>query len=132
MTENAYIEALRKTKTSDTKMILSPKRQLVEHQNKRCYLCEKSLDNMTCYFEVVEGPDMVIGVVSKEQRALCPPCRFSLGKNPVKQVKKAKDIKAKKDKEKKAKDDELNLFKELNLRKAKRKGYDEFEEDEEF
>ena len=51
-------------------------------------MCEKSLGNEICNFGEVEGPDMVTGKVSKELRAICPHCYFSLGKNPVKVSKK--------------------------------------------
>lgn len=124
MIENDYINVLRKSKTNNVKIALSPRRQIVEKQHKRCYICEKSLSNMTCYFEIVEGPDMKTGVVSKELRALCPSCRFSLGKNPVKKSGKReteKEIKERKQKEKKQEQEEINLFRELRLQEVKKK-----------
>ncbi|MFH1503412.1 MAG: hypothetical protein ABIE36_02030 [Candidatus Diapherotrites archaeon] len=127
MANNAYVDALRNSKTSDTKMILSPKRQIVENQKGKCYVCEKTLGNAMCYFSVVEGPDMNTGINSKELRAICPSCYFSLGKNPVKQEKKSMDSEKEKTKakEKKAEEEELNLFKELKLkRNSKDEMYD--------
>ena len=116
MATNSYIDALKNSKTSDTKMILSPRRQIVEHQKRRCYICEKTLENITCYFSVVEGPDMENGINSKELRALCPPCLFALGKNPIKQVRKSRELSKEKEKAKKSEDEEEKLFKELNLK----------------
>jgi hypothetical protein len=127
MEANSYIDALRNSKTSDTKMILSPRRQIVEKQKRRCYMCEKTLENVTCYFGIVEGPDMNTGINSKELRAICPPCFFALGKEPIKQVKKQKDVKVEKAKQKKAEDEEENLFKELKLKhNTKDEMYDEW------
>jgi hypothetical protein len=114
---NEYVDALR-GKEKDTKTILSPKRQIVENQKGRCYMCEKSLGTAMCYFAEVEGPDLNTGIQSKSMRALCPPCFFALGKNPVKQLKKAKDADREKAKakEKKEEEEEVNLFKELKLK----------------
>ena len=113
-----YIDALKKSKVSDTKTILSPKRQIVENQKGRCFMCEKSLGNAMCYFADVQGPNMNTGINSKEMRAICPPCFFALGKEPIKQLKKTKDAEKEKTKakEKKAEDEEEDLFKELKLK----------------
>jgi hypothetical protein len=60
-------------------------------------------------------------------RAICPPCFFALGKEPIKQVKKQKDVKVEKAKQKKAEDEEENLFKELKLKhNTKDEMYDEW------
>lgn len=129
MEPNSYLDALRNSKTSDTQMRLSPRRQIVEHQKRRCYMCEKSLENVTCYFAIVEGPDMETGINSKELRAICPSCTFSLGKEPVKQNKKIKDMDREKEraKQKKSEDEEENLFKELKLKhNTKDEMYDEW------
>jgi hypothetical protein len=129
MEPNSYMDALRNSKTSDTQMRLSPRRQIVERQKRRCYMCEKSLENVTCYFSIVEGPDMETGINSKELRAICPSCTFSLGKDPVKQAKKSKDVEREKEKakQKKSEDEEANLFKELKLKhNTKDEMYDEF------
>ncbi len=127
MAANAYVDALRNSKTSNTKMILSPKRQIVEHQKERCYMCEKSLGNIMCYFAVIEGPDVNTGINSKELRAICPPCYFGLGENPVKQVKKMRDVTKEKEKEKRAQEEEEKLFKDLRLKhNTKDEMYDEW------
>ncbi|MGY4884581.1 MAG: hypothetical protein ACP5NZ_03310 [Nanobdellota archaeon] len=114
---NTYVDALR-GKEKDTKTILSPKRQIVERQKGRCYMCERNLGNAMCYFAEVQGPDMDTGINSNEMRAICPPCFFALGKNPVKQARKSKDSEKErsKAKEKKQEEEELNLFKELKLK----------------
>jgi hypothetical protein len=114
---NTYIDALR-GKEKNTKTILSPKRQIVKDQKERCYMCEKSLGNEMCYFAEIEGPDMNTGLSSKGMRAICASCSFSLGKNPVKEVKKSREIERErtKVKEKKAEEEETNLFKELKLK----------------
>ena len=116
---NTYVDALR-GKEKNTKTILSPKRQIVKDQKERCYLCEKSLGNAMCYFAEVEGPDMNTGLPGKGMRALCSVCFLNLGKNPVKQSRKFKDVekdkKKEKEKEKKAEEEEINLFKELKLK----------------
>ena len=89
---NTYVDALRNSKVSDTKTILSPKRQVVKEQKERCYMCEKSLGNAMCYFAEIQGPDMNTGIQSKSMRAICATCSFALGKDPVKQAKKSKDV----------------------------------------
>ena len=118
MESNSYLDALRSSKTSDTPMRLSPRRQIVEKQKRRCYMCEKTLENITCYFSVVEGPDMNTGINSKELRAICPSCFFALKENPVKEVKRSKDAEREKEKakQKKQEEEEINLFKELKLK----------------
>lgn len=114
---NNYVDVLR-GKEKNTKTILSPKRQIVKDQKERCYMCEKSLGNAMCYFAEVEGPDMNTGLPSKGMRALCSVCFLNLGKNPVKQSRKSKDVEKEKtkEKEKKQEEEEVNLFKELKLR----------------
>jgi hypothetical protein len=115
---NSYVDALRNSKVSDTKTILSPKRQVVKDQKERCYMCEKSLGNAMCYFAEIQGPDMNTGLPSKGTRAICATCSFALGKDPVKLVKKTRDSEREKvkAKEKKEEDEEVNLFKELKLK----------------
>lgn len=127
---NAYVDALRTSKTNDTKTILSPKRQIVKDQRERCYMCEKSLGNAMCYFAEVQGPDMNTGLPSNGMRAICSTCFFALGKNPVKQVKKSKDVEREKTKakEKKEEEEETNLFKELKLKhNTKDEMYDQWD-----
>ena len=124
---NTYVDALRNSKVSDTKTILSPKRQVVKEQKERCYMCEKSLGNAMCYFAEIQGPDMNTGIQSKSMRAICASCSFSLGKDPVKQVKKVRDLTKEKAKEKKAEEEEVNLFKELKLKhNSKDEMYDQW------
>lgn len=115
---NAYVDALRDSGTSNTKTILSPKRQVVKDQKERCYMCEKSLGNAMCYFAEINGPDMNTGLPGKEMRAVCSTCFFALGKNPVKESKKTKTIDSEKEKvkQKRAEAEEQNLFKELKLK----------------
>lgn len=115
---NAYVDALKGSKVSNTKTILSPKRQVVKDQKERCYMCEKSLGNAMCYFAEIQGPDMNTGIQSKSMRAICATCSFALGKDPVKVVKKSRDSERErtKAKEKKAEEEEVNLFKELKLK----------------
>jgi len=114
---NSYVDVLR-GKENNTKTILSPKRQIVKEQKERCYMCEKSLGNAMCYFAEIEGPDMNTGIQSKSMRAICATCSFALGKDPVKQVRKIKDVEKEKTKakEKKSEEEEVNLFKELKLK----------------
>jgi hypothetical protein len=130
MEANSYVDALRNSKTSDTQMRLSPRRQIVEKQKRRCYMCEKTLENITCYFTIVEGPDMITGINSKELRAICPNCFFALGKDPVKEIKKSKDSEREKERAKQKKseeEEEQNLFKELKLKhNTKDEMYDEW------
>jgi len=124
---NSYIDALRNSKISNTKTILSPKRQVVKDQKERCYMCEKSLGSAMCYFAEIQGPDLNTGLNSKGTRALCSSCFFQLGENPVKEVKKMRDITKEKAKEKKAEEEEINLFKELKLKhNTKDEMYDEW------
>ena len=124
---NPYIDALRNSKISNTKTILSPKRQIVKDQKEKCYMCEKSLGNEMCYFAEIQGPDLNTGVQSKSMRAVCPSCSFALGENPVKEVKKIRDLIKEKAKEKKAEEEEINLFKELKLKhNTKDEMYDEW------
>jgi hypothetical protein len=126
---NNYVEALRNSKVSDTKTILSPKRQIVKEQKERCYMCEKSLGNAMCYFAEIEGPDMNTGIQSKGTRAICATCSFGLGKNPVKVVKRSRDSEKErvKAKEKKSEEEEVNLFKELKLKhNSKDEMYDQW------
>lgn len=119
---NAYVDALRNSKTSNVKTILSPKRQIVKDQKERCYMCEKNLGSAMCYFSEIEGPDMNTGLPGKSTRAICSSCFFSLGKNPIKQTKK-KDLTKEKEnlKEKQQEEKEVNLFKELRISKNKTK-----------
>jgi hypothetical protein len=50
-----------------------------------------------------------------------------LGENPIKQVKKLREITKEKAKEKKAEDEEINLFRELKLKhNTKDEMYDEW------
>jgi hypothetical protein len=126
---NTYVDALRNSKVSDTKTILSPKRQVVKEQKERCYMCEKSLGNAMCYFAEIQGPDMNTGIQSKSTRAICASCSFALGKDPVKVVKKTRDSEREKtkEKEKKQEDEEVNLFKELKLKhNSKDEMYDQW------
>jgi hypothetical protein len=88
MAESFYVDALKKSKINNIPMKLSPKREIIEHQKGRCYMCEKIMGNEIRNFGIVEGPDMVTGLVSKELRAICPSCYFNLGKNPVKVARK--------------------------------------------
>ena len=115
---NAYVDALRDSGTSNTKTILSPKRQVVKDQKERCYMCEKSLGNAMCYFAEINGPDMNTGLPSSGMRAVCSTCFFALGKNPVKESKKTKTIDSEKEKvkQKRAEAEEQTLFKELKLK----------------
>ncbi len=116
---NAYVDALRNSKTSNVKTILSPKRQIVKDQKERCYMCEKNLGSAMCYFAEIEGPDMDTGLPGKSTRAICSSCFFVLGKNPVKQTKKKETIKE--NTKVKEKQEEVNLFKELRISKNKTK-----------
>jgi len=113
---NSYVDALRNSKTSNTKTILSPKRQIVKEQKERCYMCEKSLGTAMCYFAEIQGPDMNTGLPSNGTRAVCSSCFFGLKENPVKEVKKIRDVTREKIQQKKVEDEELNLFKELKLK----------------
>jgi hypothetical protein len=127
---NTYVDALRNSKVSDTKTILSPKRQIVKEQKEKCYMCEKSLGNAMCYFAEIQGPDMNTGIQSKGMRAICATCSFSLGKDPVKVVKKTRDSEREKikTKEKKSEEEEVNLFKELKLKhNSKDEMYDQWD-----
>lgn len=99
MTDNAYIEALKKSPMRDVKMISSPKRQIVQNQKGKCYMCERPLSDVMCQYEVVEGPDMKTGMPSKELRALCAACFTHSGKNPKKEMKKIPEKKEKPKKE---------------------------------
>jgi len=114
---NSYVDALRGHEKK-TETILSPKRQIVKYQKEKCYMCEKNLGTAMCYFADIEGPDMNTGINGKSTRAICSSCFFSLGKNPIKQVRKSKDVEKEKTKakEKKQEDEEVNLFKELKLK----------------
>jgi hypothetical protein len=114
---NSYVDALR-GRESKTQTILSPKRQIVKDQKEKCYMCEKSLGAAMCYFAEIQGPDMNTGLPSNGTRAICSSCFFALGKNPVKQVKKTREVERErvKAKEKKSDDEEVNLFKELKLK----------------
>ncbi len=114
---NSYVDALR-GKENKTPTIMSPKRMIVKEQKERCYMCEKSLSNLMCYFAEIEGPDMNTGLPSKGTRAICSSCFFSLGKNPVKEVKKPvmKAIEREKQKKDKEEAEEQNLFRELRLK----------------
>lgn len=88
MTDNIYIEALKNSPIRDIKLTSSPKRQIVQKQKGKCYMCERPLSDVMCQYEVVEGPDMATGMPSKELRALCSACFIHLGKNPKKEVRK--------------------------------------------
>jgi hypothetical protein len=88
MAESFYVDALKKSKINNIPMKRSPRRELIEHQKGRCYMCEKYLGTEMTNFGEVEGPDMVTGLVSKELRAICPSCYFNLAKNPVKVARK--------------------------------------------
>jgi len=114
---NSYVDALR-GKEKNTPTILSPRRQIVRAQKERCYMCEKSLSNIMCYFADIEGPDMNTGISSKGTRAICSSCFFGLGPNPVKEMKKPVVRAAEREKQKKDKEEaeEKNLFKELRLK----------------
>ena len=114
---NSYVDALR-GREKNTPTILSPRRQIVKAQKERCYMCEKSLSNIMCYFAEIEGPDMSTGINSKELRAVCSSCFFGLGPNPVKENKKpvTREIEKARVKEKKQEQEEVNLFKELRLK----------------
>jgi PP-loop superfamily ATP-utilizing enzyme len=92
MSDNAYVNALNKTKIGNAKISTSPKRMIVQNQKDKCYMCEKSLGTSMCHYAIIQGPDMRTGVNSKEMRALCPQCFFRLDKNPVKQVRKKTEI----------------------------------------
>jgi hypothetical protein len=61
---------------------------------------------------------MNTGIQTKSMRAICATCSFALGKNPVKVMKKSKDVEKErtKVKEKKQEEEEVNLFKELRLK----------------
>ncbi|MCX6750417.1 MAG: hypothetical protein NTZ83_03090 [Candidatus Pacearchaeota archaeon] len=126
---NTYVDALRNSKVSNTKTILSPKRQIVKEQKEKCYMCEKSLGNEMCYFAEIQGPDMNTGIQSKSMRAICATCSFALGKDPVKVIKKSRDSEREKvkAKEKKSEEEEVNLFKELKLKhNSKDEMYDQW------
>lgn len=124
---NSYVDALRGSKVSDTKTILSPKRQIVKNQKERCYMCEKSLGNAMCYFADIQGPDMNTGLPSKGTRAVCSSCFFGLKENPVKETKKIRDVSREKAQQKKVEDEEVNLFKELKLKhNSKDEMYDQW------
>ncbi|MEK6833412.1 MAG: hypothetical protein AABY32_05170 [Nanoarchaeota archaeon] len=124
---NSYVDALRGSKVSDTKTILSPKRQIVKNQKERCYMCEKSLGNAMCYFADIQGPDMNTGLPSKGTRAVCSSCFFGLKENPVKETKKIRDVSREKAQQKKVEDEEINLFKELKLKhNSKDEMYDQW------
>jgi hypothetical protein len=88
MVESFYVDALKKSKINNVPMKRSPRREIIDHQKGRCYMCEKYLGPEITNFGEVEGPDMVSGLVSKELRAICSSCYFNLGKNPVKVAKK--------------------------------------------
>jgi hypothetical protein len=125
---NGYVDALR-GKESNTKTILSPKRQIVKNQKERCYMCEKSLGNEMCYFAEITGPDMNTGIQAKEMRAVCSTCSFGLKENPVKEVKKSRDSEREREKAKlkRSEEEEQNLFKELKLKhNSKDEMYDQW------
>ncbi len=88
MSESFYVDALKKSKINNVPIKRSPKREIIENQKGRCYMCEKYLGNEITNFAEVEGPDMKTGKISKELRALCSSCFFGLGKNPVKVLRK--------------------------------------------
>ncbi len=114
---NSYVDALRGHEKK-TETILSPKRQIVKYQKEKCYMCEKNLGNAMCYFAEIEGPDINTGINGRSTRAICSSCFFSLGKNPIKQVKKTRESEKEREKakQKKSEDEEINLFKELRLK----------------
>jgi hypothetical protein len=95
MTDNAYVDALKKSHINKIEMKTSPKRLIVEYQRNKCYMCEKNLKDSMCYFSIIQGPDPKTGLPSKEMRAVCATCRFKLGNNPVKQAPKPKEERAK-------------------------------------
>lgn len=91
MTNNAYVDALKNSKVNKIEMKVSPRRQIVEYQKNKCYICERNLRDSMCYFSIIQGPDPKTGIPSKETRAVCASCRFKLGNNPVKQTPKPKE-----------------------------------------
>src|SRR3989344_3062690 len=107
MVENSYIDTLRRlnsgkntkiniaekrvaqsVKPMNVKINMSPKRQIIEYQQGRCYMCETSLGNGMCNFTIIKGPDPKNNLPTKEMRAVCMNCFFKLGKDPVKEPKK--------------------------------------------
>ena len=84
---NAYLDALRglqknskidiaKKRTPiqsppEIKLIVSPRRKIVEDQKNRCFVCNKSLNDVLCHFTAISGPEL---------RAVCPKCYFGLDK----------------------------------------------------
>jgi hypothetical protein len=95
MTNNVYVDALRKFNINKVEMKVSPRKEIAEYQRDKCYICERSMKDSMRYFCVIQGPDPKTGIPSKENRAVCASCRFKLGNNPIKQTPKPKEEKIK-------------------------------------
>ncbi len=93
-TGNSYLDLMRNTKTKDVKVVIPQKRQIVEEQHHRCYICHKALSEGICHFKDVHGPDPKSGSPSVGLRALCASCYFDVnaGKKPE-EIKKVDDKK---------------------------------------
>lgn len=84
-TGNTYVDLLRNSgKTADVKIVLPQKRQVVEDQRHRCFICHKALSEGMCFFRELHGPDPKTSIPSFGLRALCASCYFDVnqGKKP--------------------------------------------------
>ena len=80
MADNIYIRALKDSKVKKIEIKVSPRRQIVEYQGNRCYICGISLRDSMCYFEKIHGPDPKTKLPSEDMRAVCASCRFKVKK----------------------------------------------------
>ena len=54
----------------------SPRREIIQRQKSRCFLCGKHFANSMTQFAVIEGPDPETNQNIRQLRALCQDCYF--------------------------------------------------------
>jgi hypothetical protein len=54
----------------------SPRREIIQQQNSKCFLCGKHFANSITNFAVIEGPDPKTKEITRQLRALCQECYF--------------------------------------------------------
>jgi PP-loop superfamily ATP-utilizing enzyme len=54
----------------------SPRREIIQRQKSRCFLCKSHFGTAFPQFVMIEGPDPETNTIERKMRAICQDCYF--------------------------------------------------------
>jgi hypothetical protein len=54
----------------------SPRREIIEQQKNRCFLCKSHFGTAFPHFVMIDGPDSDTKKITRKMRAICQDCYF--------------------------------------------------------